>query len=180
MKFAGSIALALALVGAGAQAQSQAQTQTPQRPDLFANAPKFDPAIEVGFAVLNVADMKKSRMFYELLGLTVTLTAVAHNGIPGTPENKDMPMTLFQTATGSSASGLHLVQADGPIVLGNGWNRLGIRVADAVGVCKALAAAGMPCVRDPNVSRRGNATMAVAWTRDPDGRLLELVQFSAG
>lgn len=169
MKVAGSIAIVLAVaMSAGAHAQ--------ERPDPFANAPRFDPAIEVGFAVVNVTDMKKSVAFYEKLGLTVTVTTVAHSGVPGTPESKDVPMNIFQTARGVNSSGLHLVQHDGPVTLGTAYNRLGIRVADAVGVCKNLAAAGTPCMREPRVSRRNNTTITVAWVKDPDGRLLELVQ----
>lgn len=167
-----SLALALLLL-LGNEAAAQQNAAAP----LFSgDTPKFDPAIEVGFAVVNVSDMARSVAFYKLLGLTVTLTAVAHSGVPGTPESKDVPMTIFQTARGVNASGLHLVQHDGPVVLGNAYNRLGIRVADAVGVCKSLAAAGTPCLREPRVSRRNNMTFAVGWARDPDGRLLELVQ----
>lgn len=171
MKITGPIALAIALaLGTGAQGQ--------QRPtnDPFANAPKFDPTIELGFAVVNVSDMKKSVAFYQALGLTVTITTVAHSGVPGTPESKDVPMTIFQTASGVDSSGVHLVQSDGPVTLGTAYNRLGIRVKDAVAVCRTLAATTTPCLRDPRVFRRGNATMAVGWVRDPDGRQLELVQ----
>ena len=175
MRIAGSIALTLAAVF-GVQAHAQGNASDP----LFSgNTPKFDPNIEVGFAVVNVSDMKKSRAFYEMLGLTVTLTAVAHSGVPGTPESKDVPMTLFQTARGSSASALHLVQHDGPVTLGTAYNRLGIRVADVVRVCKSLADAGTPCLREPRVSTRDNMTIGIAWAKDPDGRLLELVQMSS-
>jgi catechol 2,3-dioxygenase-like lactoylglutathione lyase family enzyme len=179
MKAAAPIAFALALSFGGAPlAQVPSLTAKPSSADaLFSgNTPTFDPAIEVGFAVVNVADMAKSVAFYKQLGLTVTLTAVAHSGVPGTPESKDVPMTLFQTARGVASSGLHLVQHNGPVTLGTAYNRLGIRVADAIGVCKSLAEAGTPCLREPRVSRRNNMTIAVAWARDPDGRLLELVQ----
>lgn len=169
MKLAGSIALALTASATLAQAQ---QADALFGPDV----PKFDPAIEVGFAVVNVSDMERSVKFYELLGLTVTLKAVAHSGVPGTPESKDVPMTIFQTAQGVDASGLHLVQHDGPVELGTAYNRLGIRVRDVVGVCKRLAGAGTPCLREPRVSKRSSPTLAIAWAKDPDGRLLELVQ----
>jgi catechol 2,3-dioxygenase-like lactoylglutathione lyase family enzyme len=171
MKTIFAIAPVLALLGA-----LPAAAQKPSPTALFDNAPSFDPAIEVGFAVLNVSDMARSVAFYKALGLTVTLTTVAHSGVPGTPESKDVPMTIFQTARGVNSSGLHLVQHDGPVELGTAYNRLGIRVADVVAVCKALAAAGTPCIREPRIPAGGAVTFAVAWARDPDGRLLELVQ----
>lgn len=174
MKLHRSIAIALML------AASAAAHARERKPDPFAgNLPSFDPNVEVGFAVVNVSDMAKSTAFYEKLGFVATLKTVAHNGIPGTPENKDMPITIFQTAPGVNSSGLYLVQAEGPLVLGNAYNRLGIRVVDAVAVCKRLADAGTPCVKEPHVVRSPNRTIAVAWARDPDGRLLELVQQSA-
>jgi catechol 2,3-dioxygenase-like lactoylglutathione lyase family enzyme len=171
MKLAGSIAIALTIAcGVGAHAQER-------RPDPFAgNLPTFDPNVEVGFAVVNVSDMKKSVAFYETLGFVATIKTVAHSGVPGTPESKDLPMTIFQTAPGVNSSGIHLVQAEGPIVLGNAYNRLGIRVVDAVGVCRSLAAAGTPCLREPRTFHNKNMTIAVGWAKDPDGRLLELVQ----
>jgi catechol 2,3-dioxygenase-like lactoylglutathione lyase family enzyme len=174
MRLAQSIvALALALAAA---LPAQAQQASPN--SRFDNVPKFDPAIEVGFAVLNVADLEKSVTYYEALGLTVTLKTVAHSGVPGTPESKDVPMAIFQTARGVDSTGLHLVQHDGPVNLGTAYNRLGIRVVDVFGVCKALAAMGTPCLREPRVVAGGSG-LAIAWARDPDGRLLELVQQSS-
>lgn len=170
MKLAAPIALALAATATLAQAQ---QSDSP----FGAGTPKFDPSIEVGFAVLNVTDMERSVKFYEMLGLTVTLSTVAHSGVPGTPESKDVPMNIFQTAQGVDSSGLHLVQHDGPVELGTAYNRLGIRVKDVVAVCKSLADAGTPCIREPRVfKRQGGMTLGIGWARDPDGRLLELVQ----
>lgn len=171
MKITIAIAPVLALLAAMPAAAQQASPTA-----LFDKAPSFDPAIEVGFAVLNVSDMARSVAFYKALGLTVTLTTVAHSGVPGTPESKDVPMTIFQTARGVNSSGLHLVQHDGPVELGTAYNRLGIRVADVVGVCKALAAGGTPCIREPRSPAGGKGALAIAWARDPDGRLLELVQ----
>lgn len=157
----------------------EAHGQAAQANSLFEDTAKFDPMIEVGFAVVNVSDMARSVAFYKTIGLTVTLTTVAHSGVPGTAESKDVPMTIFQTAKGVNSSGLHLVQHDGPVVLGTAYNRLGIRVADAVGVCKNLAEAGTPCLKEPRVFTRDKMTIAIAWARDPDGRLLELVQQSS-
>lgn len=166
----GALALAVSLAG-GVNAQER------RSEGLFGgNLPTFDPMIGVGFAVLNVSDMEKSVAFYKLLGLTVTLTTVAHSSVPGTPENKNLPITLFQTAPGINAGGLQLVQHDGPVALGTAYNRLGIRVADALGICKRLAEARAPCVKEPNEFQSNGVTMAIAWAKDPDGRLLELIE----
>jgi catechol 2,3-dioxygenase-like lactoylglutathione lyase family enzyme len=167
------VTLALALAPAIPAHCQQAPPASPT--SVFDNAPKFDPTIEVGFATLNVADMEKSVAFYKALGLTVTLTTVAHSSMPGAPENKDAPITIFQTARGVRSSGLHLVQHDGPVTLGTAYNRLGINVADVFVVCKSLGTLGNPCLREPRVLPGGSG-LAIAWARDPDGRLLELVQ----
>jgi lactoylglutathione lyase len=117
---------------------------------------------------INVSDLARSERFYtEGLGLAVTHRIE----IPGVSE---------LVLEGASGNRLQLAHHDGynqPIQHGNGLWKLYLNTDDCAGLYARAIAAGAEAVSPPNYLAQWN--VHVAFVRDPDGYLFEIVQMDA-
>ena len=137
------------------QAQAQAQTQTQAQ----------DPAPVLAAAAIDVADLDRSLAFYQsALGFR---KAAAHE----TPAFKEY---ILLGPTPNSA-GLVIVDKAGDAPVAAGGTRLVFYVPDAAAAVEKLKSAGATGLREPS----SGGSMVIAFGRDPDGYLIELIERKA-
>lgn len=128
----------------------------------------------IGFTKLNVTNLDASVKFYTtVMGLKVSAVV-------------DMPTineTILTRTGGGDEEALVLVynkKPAQPFVLGNAFNNVTFRTNDFEGVIKRLEAAGYPITAKrqqvPSSVPYG-AKMSYAFTKDPDGFSIEILQF---
>jgi lactoylglutathione lyase len=118
---------------------------------------------------MRVTDLQKSVDFYthglgmieagRIESATATEVILNYEGRPGAPG-----ISLFKDKT-----------SEQPLQMGNAYSRLSINVPDLEGLSKRLAKAGYP-LQGP-INNVPQSSMRVAMARDPDGYLLEIVQW---
>lgn len=114
---------------------------------------------------INVRDLARSERFYtEGLGLTVTHRIE----IPGVSE------VVLKGASGNRLQLAWHHDADGAIQHGNGLWKLYLNTDDCAGLYARSVAAGAEAVSAPQHLAEWN--VHVAFIRDPDGYLFEIVQ----
>jgi lactoylglutathione lyase len=119
----------------------------------------------LGQYCLNVADLERSVTWWSALGLVNTSRTEipdAFEAIMANPETGGQ----FQIAQQKSQKG--------SVRLGNALWKLYVNTPDISGTFAAAVAAGGRVVSEPE--RRDRWPVTVAFVRDPDGRLVELVQ----
>jgi lactoylglutathione lyase len=114
---------------------------------------------------INISDLARSERFYtEALGLSVTHRIE----IPGVSE---------VVLAGTSGNRIQLAwhhDHSGPIQHGNGLWKLYLNTDDCAGLYARAVAAGAEAVSEPQHLTQWN--VSVAFIRDPDGYLFEIVQ----
>lgn len=114
---------------------------------------------------INVTDLERSVRFYEeALGLAVTHRIE----IPGVSE------VVLAGASGNRLQLAHHHDYSGPIQHGNGLWKLYLDTDDCAGLYARAVAAGAEAVSAPQHLAQWN--VSVAFIRDPDGYLFEIVQ----
>jgi len=128
----------------------------------------------IGFTKLNVTNLDASVKFYTtVMGLKVSAVV-------------DMPTvneTILTRTGGGDEEALVLVynkKASQPFVMGTAFNNVTFRTNDFEGVIKRLETAGYPITAKrqqvPSSVPYG-AKMSYAFTKDPDGFTIEILQF---
>ena len=128
----------------------------------------------IGFTKINVADLTRSIDFYtKIMGLKVS--AVVNGPI--------VNETLLTRTGGGDEEALTLVHRKNstePVVHGNAFNNITFRTHDFEGVIKRLESAGFPITAKkqqvPSSVPYGSK-MSYAFTKDPDGFTIEILQF---
>jgi lactoylglutathione lyase len=124
----------------------------------------------LGQYCINVADLERSVAFWEgIIGIPVQ----SRTDIPGARE------VVLQAEVGGSR--LQLAQhddQDGPVDMGTAMWKIYVDTDDCQGVYDKAVAAGCESVTPPQVLDRWPVT--VAFVKDPDGYLIELVQHHEG
>jgi len=119
--------------------------------------------------MLRVADLEKSITFYtDVLGMTLLSRkdypegcfTLAFLGYGPASENTVLELT-YNWNTDSYA-------------LGDGYGHIAIGVDDVYGACDRIREAGGVIVREPGPMKHG--TTVLAFVKDPDGYLIELLQ----
>jgi lactoylglutathione lyase len=119
----------------------------------------------LGQYCLNVADLDRSVAFYEALGLTCT----SRTEIPQAFE-----AIVERPGAGSKLQLARQKDQDGPVELGTAFWKLYVNTTDVAGLFETATAAGATVDSPPERLDRWPVT--VAFVRDPDGYLVELVQ----
>lgn len=135
-----------------------------------------EPVDATGFRLLHtmlrVSDMERSLDFYtRLLGMRVLATR----------EHKKNQFTQNYLGYSEGHLALELVfnwMRDEPYTQGDAFGHIAIEVRDIIPLCARLAASGVPMPRPPRSQRHGDNI--VAFTEDPDGHRIELVEVFAG
>jgi len=135
----------------------------------YAQEPQY-----IGFTKINVADLTRSIDFYtKIMGLKVS---AVYDG-PAVNE------TLLTRTGGGDEEALGLVyrkNSTESFVHGTAFNNITFRTHDFEGVIKRLEAAGFPITakkqRVPSSVPYGSK-MSYAFTKDPDGFTIEILQF---
>jgi lactoylglutathione lyase len=124
----------------------------------------------LGQYCINVTDLERSTEFWEqVIGIPVQ----SRTEIPGARE------VVFQAEVGGSR--LQLAQHDdqrGPIDMGTAMWKIYVDTDDCAGVYERAVAAGCESVSEPQDLDRWPVT--VAFIKDPDGYLIELIQNHEG
>jgi catechol 2,3-dioxygenase-like lactoylglutathione lyase family enzyme len=125
------------------------------------------PAPRVHHLAISTASFERLRLFYvETLGLPV---------VAGIPEHT----ILFLDAGGTLVELIGEAPPDQPLPDGfnrRGWQHLAWEVADVDAVYADLLARGVESYAPPEDFPPEAPTLRIAFLRDPDGNLLELVQ----
>jgi hypothetical protein len=122
---------------------------------------------EIAGVVLKVADLDKSVAYYKMIGLQ-------HMGYLGEQPKRIAVFNVIQSRA-KFMGGLALYETNEPVDVNGGFVRAFLVAKDVVAICMQLAEVNMPCTSQPKVvSQDGNAT--VAFAKDPDGYVLELMQ----
>ena len=138
-------------------------------------APAAEPAFQYFSTKLNVSDIDKSIAFYAgLMGMS----EAGRNTGP----TLEVLMTKTGPKNGSNEQALVLVyqkERKEPLNIGNGFNNITFVVSDIGAVIKKLEAAGYKV--NGSAARRPSPTplakeIAVAFTKDPDGYSIELLE----
>ena len=122
--------------------------------------------------MLRVKDLDKSLDFYtRLLGMTL----LRKNDFPGGK------FTLAFVGYGDEANNTvieltHNWDQDEPYDLGDAYGHIAIGAADVYAVCEQLEKAGAEIPRPAGPMKHG--TTVIAFVKDPDGYMVELVQRS--
>jgi lactoylglutathione lyase len=119
----------------------------------------------LGQYCLNVSDLDRSVAFYEALGLTCTSRTEipqAFEAIVGHPD------------TGSKLQLARQKDQDGPVDLGTAFWKLYVNTTDVTALFEKATAAGAGVEATPE--RLDRWPVSVAFVRDPDGYLVELVE----
>jgi catechol 2,3-dioxygenase-like lactoylglutathione lyase family enzyme len=119
----------------------------------------------LGQYCINVSDLDRSVAFYEALGLTCT----SRTEIPQAFE-----AILANPAGGSRLQLAHQKEHEGPLDLGTAFWKLYVNTRDMAATFAAAGAAGATTESPPERLERWPVT--VAFVRDPDGYLVELVE----
>lgn len=119
----------------------------------------------LGQYCLNVADLDRSVGFYEGLGLTCTSRIEIPQAFEAIVQNP---------ATGSSLQLARQKDHDGPVTLGTAFWKLYVNTADVAALFERATACGATVESAPERLDRWPVT--VAFVRDPDGYLVELVE----
>ena len=119
----------------------------------------------LGQYCLNVADLDRSVGFYEGLGLTCTSRTEIPQAFEAIVQNP---------ATGSSLQLARQKDHDGPVTLGTAFWKLYVNTADVAALFERATAGGATVESAPERLDRWPVT--VAFVRDPDGYLVELVE----
>jgi lactoylglutathione lyase len=119
---------------------------------------------------LRVSDLKRSLAFYTAVGYTVV------GAVEGTPFGS---LTMLRLPDDSFVT-IELVHdpAGGPVDLGTGISHLGVQVESLDAILTGLAAQGITA--EPPELPGGPGGPRTSWITDPDGYLIELVQWPAG
>jgi catechol 2,3-dioxygenase-like lactoylglutathione lyase family enzyme len=134
-------------------------------------------AVDLGFhhVGVSVADLDRARRFYiETLGFTEQVSfEIPGPGIRGVMVGNAQGARLELLERDGSAPGPRF---DDPphALLTQGYGHWALEVEDVDATCSRLAAAGAEVVWDPREAPEPGARMA--YLRDPDGNLFELVQ----
>jgi lactoylglutathione lyase len=124
----------------------------------------------LGQYCINVTNLERSTEFWEqVIGIPVQ----SRTEIPGARE------VVFQAEVGGSR--LQLAQHDdqrGPIDMGTAMWKIYVDTEDCAGVYERAVAAGCESVSEPQDLDRWPVT--VAFIKDPDGYLIELIQNHEG
>lgn len=124
----------------------------------------------LGQYCINVTDLERSVAFWEgVLGIPVR----SRTEIPGVLE------AVVQAEEGGSRLQLaqHL-EHEGPIDMGSAMWKIYVNTDDCQGIYDACIAAGCESVTEP--ARLDRWPVTVAFVQDPDGYLLELIQYHEG
>ncbi|HET6951526.1 MAG TPA: VOC family protein [Acidimicrobiales bacterium] len=119
----------------------------------------------LGQYCLNVADLDRSVAFYEALGLTCT----SRTEIPQACE-----AIVEHPGAGSKLQLACHEDQDGPVDPGTAFWKLYVNTADLAGLFERAAGAGATVEAKPE--RLDRWPVSVAFVRDPDGYLVELVE----
>lgn len=119
----------------------------------------------LGQYCLNVTDLDRSVAFYEALGLACT----SRTEIPQAYE-----AIVEHPATGSKLQLARQKEQDGPLDLGTAFWKLYVNTADLAGLFARATDAGAAVVAPPE--RLDRWPVSIAFVRDPDGYLVELVE----
>lgn len=119
----------------------------------------------LGQYCLNVADLDRSVTFYEALGLTCTSRTEIPQAFEAIVERPD---------AGSKLQLARQKDNDGPVELGTAFWKLYVNTTDIAGLFEKATAAGATV--DSSPGRLDRWPVTVAFVRDPDGYLVELVQ----
>jgi len=127
---------------------------------------------------LNVTDLNRSLNFYKsLIGLKES------HRYGGTAPN--FPLEVMLSESGKDLEAQIVLVDDkpkGPLEIGNAFRSLVCVVPDVRAVVTRIAAAGFPVTMQPNDMKMpeiGYASgLTVAFVKDPDGYLIELVQWN--
>lgn len=161
--------------GSGAPAPEPAAPPRPA-PEPEPTAPSTDAATpdpvadhqpRIAFLALRVVDVDKTVDFY------VRLIGMKEQG--RTTEGETTEVALAFPEPGGAA--LHLVSTPGlgPVQHGNAYSRFGLRVGDIPALISSLRAAGATIVQEP--ARTESLKLTYAMVRDPEGYMIELLQF---
>ena len=118
---------------------------------------------------LRVTDQERSRAFYEALGYTVV------GSVPDTPFGA---LTMLQLSDDPFVTVELAHDPARPITGTGGLNHLAIKTDDLRATIARLAERGIQA--DPPQPTAGPAEPLTTSVRDPDGYLIELVQWPAG
>jgi catechol 2,3-dioxygenase-like lactoylglutathione lyase family enzyme len=119
----------------------------------------------LGQYCVNVVDLERSVRFYEALGLACT----SRTEIPQAYE-----AIVERPGHGSKLQLAQQKEQDGPLDLGTAFWKLYLNTHDVAGSFTAATAAGATVESEPERMERWPVT--IAFVRDPDGYLVELVQ----
>ena len=124
----------------------------------------------LGQFCINVSDLERSVAFWEgVIGIPVQ----SRTEIPGVLE------AVLQAPEGGSRMQLaEWVDRDGPIDMGSAMWKLYVNTDDCAAVYARAVAAGCESVSAPERLDRWPVT--VAFVKDPDGYLLELIEYHEG
>lgn len=131
-------------------------------------------------ADLMVRDLERSLAFYVgLLACTVVDEAELEGAVPvlySAGAARRMRLVMLRASSGPWGAMLELMQLDPPCAPAAGGAHVSFLVDDLEASCARLVAAGVPLacpVVTVDLSRLG--TSRIAFVRDPDGHLVELV-----
>ena len=120
----------------------------------------------IGHLAFNVADMQKSIVYYcDGLGFTHAFSLKDENGNPWIEYlhiGGGQFIELFYTKPGFENAN-------------TGYAHLCLEVEDCVAACKEFEARGVELTSQP---RQGSDFNIQAWTKDPDGNRIEIMQIS--
>ena len=119
----------------------------------------------------NVSDLDKATDYYKMIGLSV-------QDRRGNAPTRTQYMVLNVTKGDYSQPGLVLREEKSePIdAKTNAYRHVIFIVKDAKAICQTLAAAKMPCDREP--MSQGPSNTIAAFARDPDGHVVEFLQLT--
>lgn len=150
-----AIGIGMGLVVAGAAAMAaEAVKPNPDRSLL-------------GIIIYNTTDFDKATAYYTMLGFQEYERR-------GEKPNR-VAQFNFSGSKGTFVGGISLHEAAGPLTMGNAYVRTSFVVKDVRAVCNRLAEAKMPCTSEPRVVA-GDDNAVIAMAKDPDGRIVELIQ----
>ena len=122
--------------------------------------------------MIRVLDLEKSIDFYTRhLGMTLL-------------RRKEFPDGKFTNVfvgygdeTGNTVLELtHNWEQEEPYEMGRAYGHLAVAVPDIYGVCERLEAEGVEVPRPPGPMKFGGSSTAMAFIKDPDGHMIELIQ----
>ncbi|MBM3675544.1 MAG: VOC family protein [Actinobacteria bacterium] len=124
----------------------------------------------LGQFCITVADLERSVAFWEgVVGLPVQ----SRTEIPGVLE------AVLQSPHGGARMQLaQFLEREGPVDMGTAFWKLYVNTDDCAALYERVVAAGCEVVQEPQRLDRWPVT--VAFVKDPDGYLLELIEYHEG